>query len=553
MSEIQTIYSILHIAGSGFRLSLLLNAVGCEVASAGIDVHSIAKGLSLYVMSLKRVGQSFQAPDTLHSPEALSTAREISEQSRDIFDDFEIMLENVQRDGGGSVQERFKRCFRKQHVTYLLAHLEALKLSLMVMHQILQLAKLTSARRNTPYSVRDDTIRQERAEIQNMVIVRYWSINRLDRLYDLAAREATEYGQNGNTQSNGTSSQQQSTNLTKLPVISLGNLDNSLAPIKESPKDMVRVSSKVIDPLVTRWTRSDGYWELAAEQTGSQRHVSFESESDGDDDVYSDSSERPGTHGYYLEGTTTDWRQPHSQEARKRASELRKEYSGLQARVDSETDGSSDSESNRPRRRNFSTAPSGNSSAPEAGAHRRGDSGYVSSDKARRRASPSRPRISTPETNAYTHEHDGQLKSNSPRTVPRSIPQRQPQPYSYTANLPPHDHPRSFSSTPSQPHLFNQHPTSHPVTLPSSYPPPANPRPHPQRDPASHKGRSHRQYPPVNRSSSNNNTAGQTRRDYSTRDENAERRRNLKRSATTGILGAGAIAGFLEALEGLSI
>lgn len=133
---------ILQVTGLGLKLSLSLNTVACEVAADGIDVYSIAKGVSLYVTALKHVGQSLQAADSSHSSSALRTAQEISKQSQSIFSDFEKMLEQSKRKDGGSVQERFKRCFRKQHVMYLLAHLEALKLSLMVMFQILQLGRL---------------------------------------------------------------------------------------------------------------------------------------------------------------------------------------------------------------------------------------------------------------------------------------------------------------------------------------------------------------------------------------------------------------------------
>ncbi|KKZ60092.1 hypothetical protein EMCG_00783 [[Emmonsia] crescens] len=568
--NVATIHPVLHVARVGFRLSLLLNTVSCDVAAAGIDVHSIAKGLSLYVAALKQVGQSLQTMDSPHSPESSRTAQEISEQSRIIFDDFKIMLDKARRNDGGSIQERFKRCFRKQHVTYLLAHLEALKLSLMVMLHILQLGKLASTRRNILNSQGNDIIQQERDEAQNMIIVRYWAIYRLDRLHDLAVREAMGYTQNesdhrlSNPQLNGTCTQLPSNIPTRFPVISLGNLDSSLAAITQSPKDMIGESLKVIDPLISRWTRVEGYWELPAEQASPQRHVSFES--DIENDEYRNGSEGRDSQGYYLEGTTSNWRQPHSQEARKRAAQLRKDYSSLQTRVDSDTDESSNDEGQH-RRRNVSFAPHDNTSASEEGTHHREDNGHINNtDKGKPKTSPSKLRIPTPEINVQNHQNsDGRphSSSSSPRTLPRAIPERQPQRYSHNPSLSPLSHPRSFTSAPGQQQYsantyVSSSPSSHHAPQPSSYPPPINTNNHSPRKPSPytahpHHHQRHRHHDSPSRRSNNSYSSGQQRRDSPAKDDSTERRKNFKRSATTGILGASAITTFISALEDLSI
>jgi hypothetical protein len=147
------IASIIGVAGAGFRLSLILNAVGCEVASAGIEIHSIAKSVSLFALMLKQVGTTLQESDSIHSSEALDTAKEIKDQCELVFDEISEMLDKVQRKDeygnskGPSLQQKFKWCFKKQRVTYLLAQLESLKLSLVVMMQILQLGKLIAPNR----------------------------------------------------------------------------------------------------------------------------------------------------------------------------------------------------------------------------------------------------------------------------------------------------------------------------------------------------------------------------------------------------------------------
>ena len=135
------------MAGAGFRLSLILNAVGCEVASAGMEIHSISRGVTLFSLMLKQVGQTLQAPDSVHSSEALETAQEITKECQMVFNEIQDMLDKLtstRRDGSSSpsIQQRFKWCFKKARVQYLLAQLESLKLSLLVMLQILQLGKI---------------------------------------------------------------------------------------------------------------------------------------------------------------------------------------------------------------------------------------------------------------------------------------------------------------------------------------------------------------------------------------------------------------------------
>lgn len=144
------IASIIGIAGAGFRLSVLLNVVGSEVASAGQEIHSISKAVTLFSLMLKQVGQTLQAPDSIHSHEAEQAAVQITNECRQVFDEIEYLLDKVRtRRNDGTVMpttlQKFKWCFKKHKVTYLLAQLESLKLSLSVMLQILQLGKLMAA------------------------------------------------------------------------------------------------------------------------------------------------------------------------------------------------------------------------------------------------------------------------------------------------------------------------------------------------------------------------------------------------------------------------
>lgn len=145
--------NVTSVAGAGLRLALLLNAVACQVANLGVDIHSISKGISLFSTSLKQLGQSLQAEHSVHTTECLDTTQRIGDQARAVFEEVEDMLDKVQKAEAEpnqqdvSVQQRFKSCFKKQRVTYLLAHLESLKLSLVVILQILHLGRLQEVRR----------------------------------------------------------------------------------------------------------------------------------------------------------------------------------------------------------------------------------------------------------------------------------------------------------------------------------------------------------------------------------------------------------------------
>lgn len=146
--------SINDVVEGGVKLSLLLNAVGCEFSSPEIDIHSISKAISLFALGLKQIGRGFQAADSLHSGDALSTARKIAVQGRVIFDEIEKMLDQARGTGGysisadSSLNQRFSQSFKPHRVTYLLAHLETLQLSLMVMSLVFQTGSSMAVQRS---------------------------------------------------------------------------------------------------------------------------------------------------------------------------------------------------------------------------------------------------------------------------------------------------------------------------------------------------------------------------------------------------------------------
>lgn len=146
--------SINDVVAGGVKLSLLLNAVGCDIVSSpGIDLPGIAKAVSLFSLTLKQIGRGFQASGSLHTGDALSTARKIAVQGRVIFDEIELMLEKAGGDGSYptpsylSKSQRFSQSFKPHRVAYLLAHLESLQLSLTVMSLVFQVGGSMVAQR----------------------------------------------------------------------------------------------------------------------------------------------------------------------------------------------------------------------------------------------------------------------------------------------------------------------------------------------------------------------------------------------------------------------
>lgn len=144
------IASIIGVAGAGFRLSLILNAVSCEVASEGLEVHSISKTVTLFSLTLKQTGISLQSADSVHTSEALDGVHKISEDATKVFEEFNDMLDRVRHKPSEgtmahSIQQRFQWCFKRHRVTYLLAQLDSFKLSLSVIQQVLQLGKLMAS------------------------------------------------------------------------------------------------------------------------------------------------------------------------------------------------------------------------------------------------------------------------------------------------------------------------------------------------------------------------------------------------------------------------
>ena len=487
------------------------------------------------------------------------------------------------------VQERLKWCFRKQHVTYLLAQLDSLKLSLIVMLRTMQLGQLIASRSwsgglHGLQIAADDDIVQEKAETQNMIIVRYWSVKRLDRLWDLVEQEAAEAAKDQTNQrisSNyppSTALQPlidatQPSNPSKLHVVTFGDIDVGLSDIERSPKDMVHLSENAMNRLLYLWMPSLGPLMLQNASKPSnpplqQPHASISSESE--DDLSDPGSDSPHVRGYYLEGNTTDWRKPQSQEARQYAAQLRSKYSKYQARVES----GSDPEDNLPLRETKpakTQIPSNGESGEQRNISRQSSNRSTRNGRAHANSLPSRSSPPQNQDGKPAAHPSVSFAQPGAQTIPRSqapglsklplahVPGPPTQPYQYYPSQEHGSAPRPIPR--SQPSPTMAMPDPSPRSMPPSQYEPwdrvqgySSPQGHRRYHPPAHKlsssvpESSSRASPPrpVQRSPSHS-----SRR--SSREEAKERHKALTRNATRGLVGIGAIAGFMDALEAFSI
>lgn len=599
--------SIVKIAGAGFRLSLLLNAAACQLAQSRLEIHSIAKGISLFALALKHVGQTIEGTDVDQSPEATEKAWEIAGQGQMIFIEIEHMLDKLKATDRDSdlmripLQERLKWCFRKQHVTYLLAQLESLKLSLVVMLQTLQLGKVIKSNvddgidTDSLASSADDTIAQEKAECQNMIIVRYWSVKRLDRLWDLVEQETLDAtndptnqrissNYSSNTASKPLATATRRSDPTRLSIITLGDSDVGLSDMERSPKDMVQLSESTLNGLLSLWVplvdpsklhhaskRSNASNKLVQPRV----YVSSDTEDDDTEELDFDGHE---IRGYYLEGSTVDWRDPHSQEARQHAAELRRKYSSYQAHVESEPEPDEFKHRDKPRS-DLRVIDSSDEDEQRADTHRpshstnpmQGHRFHSNSVSSRYPPGHNNPESRSPAYSSGSFPPPNHTLPRPPPLPSHTLPGSSQQPYKYYPN-------QDYTTAPRSIPINMNQPNNPAITIPNPNPSPRGPSPNqvhfeaPRARnqayniiPNSNKPqpRYHPSAYPLSSSSPESSfRASPTRSDQrspsvhtrrSSREDAKDRHKALTRSATRGLAGIGAIAGFMDALEAFSI
>ncbi|KAK5952422.1 hypothetical protein OHC33_006465 [Knufia fluminis] len=369
-SGIEIVASIITVASAGFRLSLILNAVSCEIANAPAEIHAISKSLTFFSLLLKQTAAVLDQAEPVHSQEVIRVAEQVLEESNAVFHDINTILDRVRtrkQDGtlSPSRPQRFKWCFKRHGIEYLLGRMDRLQMSLSLMLQIIQLGTTmaSTSRNDSPQRVKEmsDKIQRERVEAQNIVVLYSSENQRVDQLYVAAREEQTEPQSSIEYSKDSTDSDaltlvsshdSQLANAEELPVYTdkdvviqpparvLSGFEENWQQMNRSPEDMLKSSEEVINRLLERWTiwreKRDQELRQPRSRQNSRYHPVVQESLDEDDFLYSeryqDRDDSPS--GKYIEGVTTDWRQPQSGEARQKRAQLRKQYAAYQASVE---------------------------------------------------------------------------------------------------------------------------------------------------------------------------------------------------------------------------
>lgn len=372
--------------------------------------------------------------------------------------------------------------------------------------------------------------------------------------------------------------------LTKLPVYSLGQLDQSLHRIRQSKKDMLEASNQVIDPLLQQWTILDelqGHHGTRNSGESARYAPSVENLHEEEDE------DRLGTRqfdvregsarGYFLEGETTNWRQPQSVTAQVEAARLRKQYTGYQPSIDTDEAGEEEGirvPSSRVAHHHVvdSSSESSESEIEEKPRHRRKSSASPTTEKKTRfpdgtpiahTYGPAQSSFGgrytvSPNTTPGTTPRSSMSAPRSPAEYrPAPTPTQNPMHHSLSSPLPPIH--TSNAPNPYAPY-FPYSPSAAPLSPYSGprdqiypggrYMPPQQQRlPVPPR-PGSQDGKA-RSPSRLSTHSSSSRSRPMTAKEIGA--EKAKKDRMLAKSATKGILGASGLAVFWEALEGLDV
>ena len=153
MAEVGIIASALQIADIGVRLSLRLYTFGERVASADKSIIAISEHVSLTSTVLKELGQTLDKDQTsrICSSNAVKTADSIVKQCQRIFQEMDHVLvkefantkstEKDRRINAAQTLERLKWPFIKGRIDLLMSNLEKQKSTLVLMLNVIALAK----------------------------------------------------------------------------------------------------------------------------------------------------------------------------------------------------------------------------------------------------------------------------------------------------------------------------------------------------------------------------------------------------------------------------
>lgn len=402
---------------------------------------------------------------------------------------------------------------------------------------------------------------QERAEIQNMVVVRLWSLVDLQGLYQLAEDEAAHPHDSPLPENREMQQIEGDPRLFITAAAHEENTSNAMVKYHETPLSQLEASwdkamsqpnrllqsadNNIVDRLLREWTRSPEMEPKAKHTSGHQAHV----DSDTDD---SDSEfERPDTRGYYLEARRKEVRfQPwvEDDEESDRAGPRKKGPKRGIIRSGSEDSSSS------------------SSCSEDILASRRSSTSSTISRKTSNNDPSGGTRRQIP---AGVYGAPG--STGIPPGVPPGIRTGPPSPrMSRPVSIPSQPRGQVASGQPSQQHHHRHHPPYPPVSgspyrpPPSNVPGPGGPlyggySPHgrvnmfhqpPQQPQNGNPFPAPRNHPP--RSEPRHHKPRSQRRERADSGKSSSFKENAKKDVKRGLLGAGAVAGLMDILEGLS-
>lgn len=151
MAELGIAASIIQIAGAGIHLTMELYAFGSAFTGAKEDTDDIALGVSLYCMTLKHLAEKLGHKNSVQSPQALQGIADIKEKSEQVFARIAAILpRSAAHPDTMTLVQRFKWNFKKAKVNLLLGQLDSLKLTLLLLVQILAIGEEAQKSRFEP-------------------------------------------------------------------------------------------------------------------------------------------------------------------------------------------------------------------------------------------------------------------------------------------------------------------------------------------------------------------------------------------------------------------
>lgn len=280
MAGLETIASIVGIAGIGIKLAKTLYQVGHKTANANHNINRIATNVSLFASMLKHVGSVLDDAHSLHSPDAVETVKQIVRECESTFKEIAdiIVLARDKSEGSkdpplanGSKRRinmvaRAKWYFEGPKAEHLLAQLEYLKTTLSVLLQTLNLAALTAKVNATlGHSEKSpEIVQQERLHVETLIVAQQLSVHSLRETQEKLGAESTR----PSTPSEDPSLESRYHKLltqgsqTSLQMVRLGNADlefldrrPSLANSDGAPLEHSNSRPEAfIDDLLAKWT-----------------------------------------------------------------------------------------------------------------------------------------------------------------------------------------------------------------------------------------------------------------------------------------------------------